>query len=251
MADQRNLGYVRKMLRVNNIIYIDTCSLMNPAIDKLIRNYKHLFIMYDRKITITHDVYCELGRLLSPDSDECNKAMHAIEILHNNPDLFNIEHEIITEEALEKAFGDYDIHQLIFENRREAHQLLITNDHNLSADVFKYNSFRSVKGESVWVCYINYNGELQPCECVAEKVYAQAINGYLQEQKRKKDSDGKNETGDKNKSEKSVNANQEKHKQKTGWEKAMYGLAGVATGFCIGKFGKAAISALGSFISMV
>lgn len=90
-----------------------------------------------------------------------------------NKAIFQVENAPLTEEEIAHAFADAQLLAELTLHRSDYNQLLITNDRKLICDAYDLNQQRSCKGRKVLVCYINWCGELQCCDCArptAERV---------------------------------------------------------------------------------
>ncbi len=169
-----NIDYVKKQIESNELIYIDTCSLMNPSrLNGFIKNVRPILLKESKKITIHYCVMEELYRLqISSNTEKRNQANKALDLIFDNHKIFNI----IPTEYIEGSeyFADKELLKEIFEKRRKHTILLISNDHYLTSDAYNFNKVESVNGNKIQVCYLNHYGNLNICEC-AKKIH-QDIN---------------------------------------------------------------------------
>ncbi len=239
--DTWNLEYVSRGLSTHETVLIDTSSMLNPNIGKFIENYKSQFLEQQRKIIVKKAVCYELAKFLgSSDHEMSDAAMNALALIKKNSSVFVVENEDMNEEEIKHAFADKEIYNCISADRGTHSHLLISNDRNLSADVYKLNELKSIRGKNIWVCYINCFGELQMCECAKTK---QPIE-LVPEQLLKKDI--KIEA---NASEAAQEVPIYDSTTKDICFGASCGLVGAILGFCAGKWGKAAITVLRSCIA--
>lgn len=161
-----NIQYTEKTLSSVDRILVDTSTLMSPGFQQFISNKKGLLLAAGKKIIVPKTVYMELARLVgSIDSEKSEHAMAAVELLSQNKDIFTVGNAPFTEEEIAHAFADAQLLSELTIHKAEGNQLLLTNDRKLSCDAFDLNQQQSCKGYKVLVCYINYYGEMQCCEC--------------------------------------------------------------------------------------
>lgn len=236
-----NSDYVLRGLSTHEVILIDTSSLLNPNIDKFIQKYETRFLEQQRKITVIKPVCYELAKFLGSNDDELSvAAMNALSLIKKYSSLFEVKNEDMDEEEIKHAFADKDIYNYISVGRGTHSYMLISNDRALSADVFKLNELKSIRGKNIWVCYIHSSGELQRCECAKTK---QPI-AHGTEQLLKENAEIENATSD-------TPTKDELHNSSNTdvLFGASCGLAGAVLGFCIGKWGKVAFNILRSCIA--
>lgn len=161
-----NIEYTEKIISSVDRILVDTSTLMSPSFQQFISTNKEHFIDKEIKIIIPKAVYTELARHMeSVNTDKCTLALSAVELIDLNHDIFQVENSALTEEDIAHAFADAQLLSELTLHRTDYSQLLITNDRKLSCDAFRLNQQQSCKGHKVLVCYINWCGQLQCCEC--------------------------------------------------------------------------------------
>lgn len=157
-----NTEYVNTLLQFNDIIYIDTSSLMNVQdLRMFLDNYQQYFIKYNKKIIVTREVCLEIVKHLSSKIESKEfKAKAVIDLFKRFCDLFIFEDENLNNLDAEKAFADSELLSRLTMGKTEFSQLLITNDKKLSVDAYNLNNLNSCFGEKISVCYISQNGLL-------------------------------------------------------------------------------------------
>lgn len=161
-----NSQYTEKTLASVQRILVDTSTLMTPGFQRFICNSKELLLSSNQKIVVPKAVYTELARHMgSEDTYKCEHAMAAIDLMAVNKDIFQVESSPLSEDEIAHAFADAQLLSELTLHRSDYSQLLITNDRKLSCDAFDLNQQQSCKGRRVLVCYINWYGELQCCDC--------------------------------------------------------------------------------------
>ncbi|HEL2735984.1 TPA: hypothetical protein UDO24_000901 [Streptococcus suis] len=157
-----NKEYVQTLLTTNDIIYIDTSSLMNvTAFENFIENYFEIFMEHSKQIIVTREVCLEIVKHLSSQNvGKQDIAKRVIEIFKEYENIFIFEDENLNDVEANIAFADSELLSRMTRDRSNFRQLLITNDKNLSIDAYNLNSLNSCKGQRIMVCYINKNGKL-------------------------------------------------------------------------------------------
>ena len=175
-----NSQYTEKTLASVQRILVDTSTLMTSGFQRFISNNKELLVTGNQKIIVPKAVYTELARHMgSEDAEKCDRAMAAVDLLALNKDVFQVESVPLSEDEIAHAFADAQLLSELTLHRSAYNQLLITNDRKLSCDAFDLNQQQSCKGRKVLVCYINWCGELQCCDCArlsAEKVVEKQLS---------------------------------------------------------------------------
>ena len=93
-----------------------------------------------------------------------NEQAHtAREIIMKNLDLFQIQSNDDKADDNSECFADKELLRVLFENRSNHTQLLISNDYALTADAYNFNNVESVKGNRINVCYLNSYGQMNMC----------------------------------------------------------------------------------------
>lgn len=164
-----NLDYIKQQISSNELIYIDTCSLLDVVrLNNFIDSAKIIFIENGKKIIIHYSVLEELYKLrFSSNEKKRNNASEALGIIFDNSGLFIIESNPDIDKETE-CFADMKLLSTLFERRRNHKQLLISNDHALTSDAFNFNNLASVSGNRINVCYLNHFGNMNVCDCVKE-----------------------------------------------------------------------------------
>lgn len=166
-----NTQYTEKVFSSVERILVDTSTLMTPGFQRFIRNNKQHLLGIGKAIIVPKAVYTELARHMeSDDAEKVELAMSAVELMALNKDVFQVESTKLTEEEIAHAFADAQLLSELTLHRSDYNQLLITNDRRLSCDAFDLNQQQSCKGRRVLVCYINWYGELQCCECARPSI---------------------------------------------------------------------------------
>lgn len=165
----KNTNYIKQQIAKNEIIYIDTCSLMNPnRLSGFLEIARPLLLNEKRKITIHNCVMEELFKLkISSNLSKRSQANEALNIIYKNPEIFEIIPTNYDDDS--EFFADKELLKEIFVKRRKHTILLISNDHFLTSDAYNFNKVESVNGNKIHVCYLNYCGDLNICDCARTK----------------------------------------------------------------------------------
>lgn len=175
-----NAQYIEKTVCSVERILVDTSTLMTQGFQQFIINNKELFSSSNKKIIVPKAVYTELARHMdSTDSNKSNLAMAAVELMALNRDIFLVESASLTKEEIAHTFADAQLLSELTLHRSDVNQLLITNDRKLSCDAFDLNLQQSCKGGKVLVCYINWCGEMQCCECARYNNTYKSVNAPI------------------------------------------------------------------------
>lgn len=157
-----NLEYVNSLIGFNDIIYIDTSSLMNvEELRKFLGSYYQIFIGNNKRILVTREVCLEIVKhLRSKMESKQYKAQKLIDIFKEYYELFIFEDNNLNYFEANSAFADSELLSRITRGKTKYRQLLITNDKKLSVDTYNLNNLNSCFGEKVSVCYISQDGLL-------------------------------------------------------------------------------------------
>lgn len=165
-----NLDYITKQIQNNQIIWIDTCTMMYiQRFELFIKNVRPVLRESKKKIQIPDCVMAELAKhQLSSDEYKQTSAIEALNLVKTNNDIFKVE-RLNNDASNGENFADPKILTVILEKRRSIPQLLISNDQRLTSDAYKFNDIKSFYGNKVSVCYIRANGDMNMCDCVKSK----------------------------------------------------------------------------------
>lgn len=165
-----NNEYIKQQIETNELIYIDTCSLLDiDRLNNFLKGVRTILIENKKKIIVHYSVLEELYKFRFASNEvKRNQANDAIDIILNNSDIFIIESNPNINNETE-CFADLKLLTTLFERRRNHKQLLISNDNALTTDAFNFNSIESVRGNRINVCYLNHYGNMNRCKCVKEK----------------------------------------------------------------------------------
>lgn len=144
-------------LKNKQLIYVDTCTLMNTdSFMQFVESNKDYLHLNEQKIIILGAIHYELNNLLKSEyEDRRMQAKKALDYIYANKYLFDIRKRKEFE-----CFGDHQFQLEILQNRRYKTQVLITEDHNLAKDIFKFNDIQSSEGKQISVLSINKEGHL-------------------------------------------------------------------------------------------
>ena len=158
-------NYVEYIIDKNEMIYIDTSTLMNvESLRIFIGRTEKIFESRNKQIIVSRTVVSELKKHAVSDSvEKRKKAEEALDLLEQFQMMFYVECEDNT-----NGFADSELPARLILMKSSCSQVLITNDKKLSKDAYAINEQESNHGNKIMVCHINYAGFLNMCCCVKE-----------------------------------------------------------------------------------
>ena len=164
-----NAEYIQKQVNINDLFYIDTCSLLDTnRLENFINNSKEYFIKSNKIIRIHNAVLNELTKFrCSSTLSKKEQAEKTLDIIGENKDLFIIEDE---DETRCDQFADPRLLETLLKHMITYKQLLISNDKDLTYDAYSLNKLESFYGNKINVCYLNSAGYLKMCDCVRQGI---------------------------------------------------------------------------------
>ena len=158
-------NYVEYIIDKNEMIYIDTSTLMNvESLRIFIGRTEKIFESRNKQIIVSRTVVSELKKHAVSDSvEKRKKAEEALDLLEQFQMMFYVECEDNT-----NGFADSELLARLILMKSSCSQVLITNDKKLSKDAYAINEQESNRGNKIMVCHINYAGFLNMCCCVKE-----------------------------------------------------------------------------------
>lgn len=151
------------LLAENDIIYIDTCSLMQSEnTESVIEEIRPYLLAVNKKILITAPVSHELMKhRIRKKEQTVHLVEKAYEIIEEYSDVFTLEDCESSKKEIFAAFADPSLIARMTLSKDHSSQLLITNDKKLSVDALNINTLKSCKGKPVTVYSITDSGELE------------------------------------------------------------------------------------------
>lgn len=159
-------NYLNYVLDHNDLIYVDTSTLMNAdSMQLFIQRAEDEFLARNKRMIVTQWVQKELNKHIRSDNEnKRDQARAALLLLAKYDSLFILEDDnAILDSA---TFADSDLLSRLVLNKATATQLLITYDRSLALDAYNLNNQGSNKGGKVMVCHINRAGYIKKCDCV-------------------------------------------------------------------------------------
>ena len=146
-----------KLFNNNEIIYIDTCSLMRYSVlDKILAEARPILLDKNKKIIVPKSVYLELLKhQICNDVNRQQLAEQAWDLLKKYNDVFVLEDTDASKQEMYQAFADADLISKMTVNKANYSQLLITNDKKLSMDALNINDLKSCRGKPIKVCSVS------------------------------------------------------------------------------------------------
>lgn len=134
---------------VNNIIFMDTCSILSPYAEKFFANIDPLLERHNKKIIIPMRCMEELNKHLhnpkASDPDLPQKASHALNLVNN----LHEKNRISFLGDDDDSFADNVFHVAFTKLRMNDCLLLITEDQKLARDILRLNESESVRAHPV------------------------------------------------------------------------------------------------------
>jgi len=160
-------NYLSYVLAHNDLIYVDTSTLMNADSMKIfLERNEDEFIVRNKKMIVTQWVQKELSKHVCSDNEiKRNQARFAFLLLEQFEDIFILEDENAMADIA--TFADSDLLSKLTLNKATATQVLITYDRALALDAYNLNDQGSNKGGKVMVCHINRAGYIKKCDCAS------------------------------------------------------------------------------------
>ena len=157
------MNSIAEIVENSDIIYIDTCSLMQSEnTESVIEAIRPYLLAVNKKILITAPVSHELMKhKIRKKEQTIHLAEKAYEIIEKYDDVFTLEDCGTTKEEIFAAFADPRLIARMTMCKDHNSQLLITNDKKLSVDALNINTLKSCKGKPVNVYSISESGELE------------------------------------------------------------------------------------------
>lgn len=144
----------------NDLILIDTCSVMNTkALEEFVDNLE-MFLMENRKKIIVPDAVW--GELLKHIDTSCaekqEKALQATTIISLHRHIFQVDIMKGHTGQNKYCFADKELLLSIIKNKNRFRQLLISSDKDLIDDTLKINDQKSYLGKTISTYYFDQFG---------------------------------------------------------------------------------------------
>lgn len=153
-----NKEKLEKEITTNDYIYCDTCIAMSKGFEHFIDKFAGIFKKHKKKMIIIPDVYQELlYKAVFGDESEKHFASRAVDLINSNIEIFDVEDG---SKLNKHTFADPKLLARLIENKANSSQMLITKDGDLSLDANRFNSFSSINGKPIKVCYVNKYGDM-------------------------------------------------------------------------------------------
>ena len=149
--------------------FIDTSALMETSKIDMFVDKKDQIMSRGIEIIVLDAVIKELNKHLKSNNilkSRC--AGHALDLIYDNPDLFDVWENIDIGCPLNRKHADCIILSYMELLRTESSQLVITEDKELSIDLINLSQSKSSKGFKVYACAISSDGELYMKKSVYE-----------------------------------------------------------------------------------
>lgn len=158
--EESAISYMDFVIKSNEIIFIDTSSLLQDTSVSFLKRVNPLLEKYNKKLILPLKVYEELQKHMNNKENAtlsglAEKAIKQLIVLQDRGFL-----DIFGDEKLDN-FTDNVFNTQITRLRVNKAVLLITNDINLGLDILKLNESKSVYGKQVFVQKVNKFGYFQ------------------------------------------------------------------------------------------
>ena len=138
-------------------VYIDTCSFMHQGAEQFFLGYVPLFEQYGKKFNTLSCCIREIEKHLS--SDDYNTRNLAQKAKSNIDKLIKAGLLNVVDYS-EDVFADADFAAVFIKKRIQEEILFITQDSDLSIDIYNLNNMRSIKGYDITVRSLDDDGDL-------------------------------------------------------------------------------------------
>ena len=209
------------LLDNNYVIMIDTCFALRDEFTNFIDAIEVELLAHQKKIVVKNVVMAELYRHMGSSNEVLRaKATTAVCTICMRRNIFAVDDEYISTEAVLKAFADVEFIAYFTKNRLHHKMALLTNDYKLGKDISELNNLESCYGKKVKVFSLDQNG------CLEERVYSsQSVD------------DEQNDT-------ETCNVEESNQQSSTDWlSLAVTSVASFALGMVVEKYGKQIIDA--------
>lgn len=161
--DNRRKDYLIQFVRSSDLIFMDTCSLIyneGKGVDAFWIHVRPILRDYKKRIIITVSVRNELIKLKNKYKEKqiADKAYSCLNELVQLGKEGLID--IVGDES-DGCFADKIFMSKFIDLRTDHRLMLITQDNNLAKEILRYNQSYAVKGESISVKRIDFDGYLE------------------------------------------------------------------------------------------
>ena len=166
-----------KLINDNQIIMRDTCFAMSNGFQKFVEGIEVDLMANNKKIVVKSVVMAELYRHMgSSDNEVKENATRAVSIICMRRNIFDIDEDKVTTEAILKGFADVEFITDFTRSRIRYRMALLTNDYKLGKDISDLNNLESCYGKKVEVFFLNRSGDLE------ERLYEEEQPVAIQEE---------------------------------------------------------------------
>lgn len=160
----RRLSILEKDIKNNDLIFIDTCAVMDPFFPDFLSNVIPILMRENKQMIVLRTVLLELRRKLeqmrsSSLAEDIKIEARAYMGLYSLNKLIN--YKLLCYDEKEDDIADHSFEDMFITLRRENRLLLITQDKNLTANILSFNNNEAVRGKIISVKMINNWGFLE------------------------------------------------------------------------------------------
>lgn len=151
-----------KLINNNQIIMLDTCFAMDDGFPKFVEGIEVDLMANNKKIVVKSVVMAELYRHMASSDEEVRfKATRAVDTICMRRNIFSIDENRVTAEAILRGFADVEFITDFTKSRIRYRMALLTNDYKLGKDIIDLNNLESCYGKKVEVFCLGHSGELE------------------------------------------------------------------------------------------
>lgn len=149
------ISSVAELLIVSDIIMVDTCSLIHDGFREMLSHGEEQFIQNHRKLFVLHSAVSELEKLTITGETALRKdarcTLDFINVLIKRHLL------IVVGESQNALINDAQIMEYILRYRSVKRIAVITQDNDLTEDLFQMNQLKSFQGNELSLFRFNKN----------------------------------------------------------------------------------------------
>lgn len=151
-----------RLIQDNQIIMLDTCFAMSDGFPSFVDGIEEDLMVSNKKIVVKSVVMAELYRLMSSSDESVEaRATRAVDIICMRRNIFALDEDKVTTEAILKGFADVEFITDFTKNRIRYRMALLTNDYKLGKDISELNNLVSCYGKKVAVFCLTRTGDLE------------------------------------------------------------------------------------------
>ena len=166
---EENSISLHEILKTNDIVAVDTCTIMDESFLQFMEVYKSIYQQYDTRLSFHHAVLRELNQINKNSEKSMKDRQKARERMYF---LYGLYHDtsvnfILNADSCDQGqvFADPLFNDYIIKNRNKSRIAIITQDKNLTEDLLRLNNIESFEGYSVRVLRLSNGNLLERYAC--------------------------------------------------------------------------------------